>query len=287
MRVEEYPPQEPLSDFGRNYQTACFSGCEGIAGEEHFYGKVHASQSLMVYPAARPDGACLIFLHGGGWTNGYKELMAFLAPGLNAQGVTLVSVGYRLAPEYTFPANLDDAAAAVAWVYRNAARYKIDPKALFVGGHSAGAHLTALLAVRHDWQEKAGVPADVIRGCLPISGTYDFTPGNGLSMRPRFLGPEVGRNEVAASPLFNLRKPLVPFFLAMGSQDFPHLMMQTRKFAMVFAAAGGEAELVELEGADHITVVLEAAKPDGLWMKRAAAWMKRLRSAAAGTSPLA
>src|SRR5690554_486676 len=108
MRIEEYPEQEPLSEFGRKYQEECFRLSEGVEGHEHPYGSSHPGQALTVFPAPQPNGTVIIFMHGAGWTNGYKEQMAFLAPSFWSNGISLVSVGYRLAPQYIFPASIAD-----------------------------------------------------------------------------------------------------------------------------------------------------------------------------------
>lgn len=269
MRLEDYPPQEPLSEFGREYQSECFRLSQGIQGHEHFYAEDHACQSLMMYPAKRPNGACLIFLFGGGWTNGYKEQVGFVAPALNDAGISVASVGYRLAPEYTFPSNLDDIKRAVKWVFDNADEYQIDQSRLFLGGHSAGAHLTSLLGVTQKWRKEMGLPNSVIAGCLPISGTYDFTPGNGLSMRPRFLGPIEEGNEVAASPLFNMEDCSTPFLVSFGSDDFPHLIPQAEKFIMVREKIAPMVDRLLLKGLDHMTVFTIGAAAGGAWSNRA------------------
>ncbi|MFC0303461.1 alpha/beta hydrolase [Rhizorhabdus histidinilytica] len=273
MLIQDYPPQEPPTETLLFLHGRLMVLAEGIEGEEHRHGD-DPSQSLIVYPAPEPGGPVLIFMHGGGWTNGYKEEMAFLAPVLNAAGFTLVSNSYRLAPRHVFPANADDAAEAVARTWRLAERYGYDRDAIFIGGHSAGGHLAGLLAVTSDWQAARGLPGDVIKGCLPISGTFDFTPGCGLSMRPRFLGPEGRFNEVKASPLFRLGETAPPFLIAHGTEDFPHLMVQAKKFAMVLRARGLAAETVEVPDATHGTVLLMAAETDKPWLPAATHWMR-------------
>ncbi|MEO7469717.1 MAG: alpha/beta hydrolase [Pseudomonadota bacterium] len=273
MLISEYPPQEPPTETLLFLHGRLIALAEGIEGHEHRFGD-DPSQSLIVYPAAEPGSPVLIFLHGGGWTNGYKEEMAFLAPALNAAGFTLVSSSYRMAPRHVFPAQRDDAAEAVARTWQLAERYGYDRDAIFVGGHSAGGHLTSLLAVTYDWQAARGLPRDVVKGCLPISGSYDFTPGSGLSMRPRFLGPEGIFNEVAASPIFQLRDAAPPFLIAYGTKDFPHLMVQSEKFAMVVRARGLAAETLEISDATHGTVLLMAAAADKPWLPAATRWMR-------------
>ena len=94
-------------------------------------------------------------------------------------------------------------AEARGWLEQNLAEWKAehggDPGRLFVGGHSAGGHLAALAALSKGWTEQRGLPDTVIRGALPISGTYLFGPDSGLSMRPRFLGPADSGHDQAAS----------------------------------------------------------------------------------------
>jgi arylformamidase len=212
-------------------------------------------------------------MHGGGWTNGYKELMAFMAPALNRAGITFVSVGYRLAPEFTFPTGWLDAANAMRWISLNAPRIGGDPKRLFVGGHSAGGHYAALLAVRRDCLATLELPQDFIRGCLAISGIYNFTEDSGLSMRPRFLGPVEERNERAASPMCHLDSELPPMLLAHGTEDFPHLMTQAKEMERRVREAGGAVERVELPGCSHLGAAYCAGLPKGAWLPKAIDFM--------------
>ena len=152
MRIADYPPQEPFSDAGEAYVEETLKRSEGLEGVEVFYGP-DPYQSLLVFPATKPNGRVLIFMYGGGWTNGYKETMAFYSRPMNAAGVTFVSLGYRLAPRHVFPAGWMDAANGVAWVYRNIDRFGGQPERIYLSGHSAGGHYASLLAVRLDWRE--------------------------------------------------------------------------------------------------------------------------------------
>ncbi len=208
-----YPPQEPLSGIGAKYHVRVQELGAGIDGETFAYGD-DPYQEVAVFAAPEPNGTVVAFMHGGGWTNGYKEWMAFMAPPLTAAGITFVSIGYRLAPGVTWPAGVEDAAAGIAWVYENIASHGGDPERIFVGGHSAGGHHAAWVAVRADWQDAAGVPANVIRGALPVSGVYDFTEGNGMPTRPRFLGEGAG-NETDSSPIHTISNT-PPFLMAWG-----------------------------------------------------------------------
>jgi acetyl esterase/lipase len=218
----------------------------------------------------------LVFFHGGGWTSGYKEWMVFMAPAFTAQGVTFVSAGYRLAPTHVFPAGFDDCADAIAWVVNHIAAHGGDPDRVFVGGHSAGGHYAALLAVSAPWREARGLPARVLRGCLPVSGTYRFGADSGLAMRPRFLGPaNDGQAERAAAPMAQLQPAACPpFLMSYGSRDFAHLIAQAQQMTATLRAAHVPVQVELLEECDHFEASVACGDPHRDWVARAAAWMR-------------
>jgi acetyl esterase/lipase len=272
--ASRYPPQEPLSEAGRAYAAECVRRGAGLAFDEARYGD-DPHQRVSMFRAPHPDGRVLVFWHGGGWTGGYREWMHFNAPAFTAAGVTFVAAGYRLAPRHVFPAGLEDCMQALAWVHRHIGDYGGDPRKLYVGGHSAGAHYAALLAATRDWPERVGLPADVVRGALPVSGTYWFGADSGLAMRPRFLGPEDSGSEAAASPLHNLAPPLPPMLLFHGSADFPHLVRQAEVFESAVRAAGGEVARVVLTGRNHFSAHYACGEPDGPMVPAALDFMAR------------
>ena len=274
MKLADYPTQEPLSEAGQAYSAECWRRSVSVAFEEFAFGD-DPYQRLLVARAARPDGRVLLFWHGGGWTSGYKEWMAFMAPAFNAAGVTFVSAGYRLAPSHLFPAALEDCVQATEWALRNVASHGGDPRQLFIGGHSAGGHYAALLAVDPSWLARLGTPHEVMRGCLTISGVYEFGAGAGLSMRPRFLGADPD-NDLRASPLAHLHAAPPPFLVAYGMKDFPHLIAQGAKFASALRAIGAEVDECPLADRTHFTASYAGGEPDGPWAPRALAFMERL-----------
>jgi arylformamidase len=255
MRIEDYPPQEPLSEAGRTYHQECLRLGAGVpAGEEALYGD-DPYQGLIVWRAPKPSGAMLAFMHGGGWTGGYKEWMAFMAPAFTEAGIDFASVGYRLAPQHVFPTALEDALKGVEWLRSHGAGR------LFVGGHSAGGHYAALLALT--------MPPGTIAGCLPLSGVFEFGPQSGLSQRPRFLGPVEAKAEEPASPLFRIAGTPPPFLIAHGSADFPHLIPQAERMEAALRKAGGEVERIVLEGRNHFTASYAGGEKDGPWVPAA------------------
>ena len=274
MRFQDYPPQPPTNQVAVPYRDACIAGSFGIPFSEYRFGD-EPHQSIAIYPAPKPSGALLAFLHGGGWTNGYKETMAFMAPALHARGITFASLGYRLAPEHVFPAGFEDCARGLALLCEKAPTFGADARRLTIGGHSSGGHYAALLSVRDDWQQSVGLPLDTIKGCLPISGTYRFGPDSGLSIRPRFLGPEDSGNERAASPMWNIACT-PPMLISYGDKDFPHLILQSEEFAKALAERGAAVETLVLTGCDHFGASLAAGDSAAAWIVRAATFIDRV-----------
>jgi acetyl esterase/lipase len=134
-------------------------------------------QRLDVY---RPKGAVkpqiIIFIYGGSWSSGKRQDYGFIANVFAARGYVTVLPDYRLVPKVRFPAFIDDGAAAVAWITKNAATYGADPRQIFLIGHSAGAYTVAMLGLDATYLKKASVDASNIRGVIGLAGPYDFYP---------------------------------------------------------------------------------------------------------------
>ena len=165
----------------------------------------------------------VIFLHGGGWTNGYKEWCGFMAPALAARGVALAAPTYRLAPDARFPVFLEDAMKAVGAISARLAEYGCNPIRLFLSGHSAGGHIAALIALRPDLWSGAGIDETSICGCLPVSGILDLhhpaPPPGSLEERVYLDVLDRAEDDRAASPLNWLDDLSVPLALTWGEKD--------------------------------------------------------------------
>jgi acetyl esterase/lipase len=270
---DQYPPQEPFTAIGARYHDEVLRRGRHIEAIEIAYGD-DPYQQIAIVPSDNPNGDVVLALHGGGWTNGYKEWMLFMAPALSAHGITFVSAGYRLAPQHVFPAGFDDVLDGVAATHKAVAEFGGRPDRIFLTGHSAGGHLAGLAAVRDDWQASRGLPQNAIRGALPISGSYDFGEKSGFSMRPRFLGQPDSGADRAASPLQFMRHDAPPFFIAWGENDFAHLRRQAEAFATGLRDAGVAVECLVLPGCDHLEASYDSADPHGHWVPAALRWMR-------------
>jgi acetyl esterase/lipase len=138
----------------------------------------HERHVLDIYTPEEPAAESLpvmFWIHGGGWQVGDKRDVALKPRVLTERGFVFVSTNYRLLPEVEMKVLIGDVAASLGWVYQNIARYGGDPRRIFVGGHSAGAQLAALLCIDDRYLKKEGVSFDVLRGCIPVDGdTYDI-----------------------------------------------------------------------------------------------------------------
>lgn len=117
----------------------------------------------------------VFWIHGGGWQVGDKTDVALKPKVLTDRGFVFVSTNYRLLPDVKMEELISDVTKSLAWVHKNIAKYGGDPNRIFVGGHSAGAQLAALICIDDRYLKKEGVSFDVLKGCIPVDGdTYDI-----------------------------------------------------------------------------------------------------------------
>ncbi len=281
MAFDKLPEQKKMGPDGEAYAAECLKRSKAAMKDarvvlDQAYGADYWQKVDLYLPKDEnaKDLPVLIFLHGGGWEFGYKEWMGYMAPAFVDLPAIFVSVSYRLIPE-RFPAQLDDTIAAIAWVHANIARHGGDPERLFVGGHSAGAHLAALAVLQRNKLAAAGVPTRAIRGCVPVSGTYKFEIG-ALEARNKFFlqKPE---DAPAASPQTYVEGNRIPFYVTWGTKDLPHVLESGMPFVEAMKAAGCPVEYKIFEGFDHFDISLDNANPDSEWTRKVRGWMAQRR----------
>ena len=191
--------------------------------------------------------------------------------GFHAAGITFASLGHRLAPN-SYDEGFPDLCSGLACLASNAERFDCDPGRIFVGGHSSGGHYAAQLAVTGDWQSRHGLPRDVIKGCLPISGVYDVSSDADFDDWPPPCLKE-GDDGREKSPQYRVAEIPPPFLVTWGGEDYPFLIPQAKEFARALADSGGDVETLEVPGLTHFTVLGDGADPAGEWNRRAVAWI--------------
>lgn len=210
------------------------------------YGDDPKQRIDLYFPKAAPAKApVFLFIHGGGFREGDRAQYGYVAAPLAARGVITAVMSYRLAPPI-HPAQVDDVEQAIAWIAKNIASRGGDAGRIFVGGHSAGAILSALVGVRDDWQAARGLPRDVVKGIVPVSGPYDLRGQSGFVAA--FI-PTDGPDRATASPLLRIaRTP--PAVVAYGEKETPYAA-GSGAFVEALRARGGQATLVPLNGMAH------------------------------------
>ena len=230
-------------------------------------------QKLDVYmPGQASEGPVpvLLFFHGGYWVIGHKDLLGFMATALTTAPALLVSVGYRLAPGAKYPEQVNDCRSALRWVYDHIADYGGDPERIFVGGHSAGGHLAALITLQREKLTELQLPPDVIEGCFPVSGVFDVTE-TPPDRREAFLNSDDDARE--SSPIYNTEGNETPFLLEIGGEDFDNLRAQHPRMLAALQKEKGYVEEMVREGHNHFQISLDHGDPDSPWTSRVRKWM--------------
>jgi len=141
-------------------------------------------------PLGRADPApVVVFFYGGSWRSGERTDYRFAAAALAQQGLLVIVPDYRVYPEVTYPAFLQDAARAVTWTFRNAAHYGGDPHQVYVMGHSAGAYIAAMLAYDPRWRAAEQQRSEPLAGFIGLAGPYAFLPIVDPDIQPIFHWP--------------------------------------------------------------------------------------------------
>ena len=241
---------------------------------------------------ARPADAkgplpAVICIHGGGFRAGSREGYNGAILKLAQNGYFAITISYRLAPKYQFPAAIHDTKAAVRWVRANAKKYNVDPDRIGVTGGSAGGHLVQFLGVTGDVKEFEGDqnpgPSSKVTCVVNVYGPSDFTKSYGKSVDaaevlPLWLGGDLKtalKTHLRASPLYWVTPNAAPTLCIHGTVDKYVHHEQSEWLVDKLKAAGVEAELLLLEGAGHGFKGDDAAKADKAMLEFFAKHLKK------------
>ncbi|MUP39021.1 alpha/beta hydrolase [Labilibaculum euxinus] len=198
------------------------------------------------YPVNVKYFATVVWFHGGGLKAGNKEFPA----ALKEKGVCIVAVNYRLYPKVNAPKYIEDAAASVAWVFKNINSFGGDSNLIFVSGHSAGGYLTSMIGLDKRWLKPYGIDANQIAGLIPFSGQAitHFT----VREERGIAGTQPIVDDLA--PLFHVRPDAPPLLLITGDRELELLgRYEENAYLMRMMKVVGhkETKLYELDGYGH------------------------------------
>lgn len=241
---------------------------ESAAVRERIPGRLNIAygdkpkETLDVFPPSngRAGGPALIYIHGGYWQLSDKDDTTYIAPAFLDAGIAFITLNYTLAPDAQIGDMVDQCRRAIAWIHNNAAEIGVDAERLYLAGHSAGGHLTAMLLAT-DWAAVDGsLPATPIKGACSLSGLYDLEP-----IRLTFLNDVLGLDPDGAarnSPLYLDPLADIPLILSVGELETDEFKRHQTELFAAWSAKGLAVEEIAAPGCHHYTIVEHFGDPD-------------------------
>jgi acetyl esterase/lipase len=220
------------------------------------YAPKKAASNAAGYPV-------VLFIHGGSWTSGNKNIYTFIGRRLAKHGVVAVLINYRLAPPVHVPEQAADCARALAWTVSHIAQYGGDPARVFVMGHSAGGGLAALLATDDALLARNGLPQNPVRGAIMDDPAgldmYSYLKemryeGDAQYKVPFGNDPAVWKE---MSAIYKIRPGIPPFLFYLGGETYPSISGSSGRFRDRLKAIGQPAPYNIISGRHHIPMVLQ------------------------------
>jgi arylformamidase len=202
------------------------------------------------FPAGPANAPLFVFIHGGYWQRNEKERFAFMVPGPRAHGINVALPGYTLGPDARMSEIVAEIGQSLTYLADRAGELGFDPARLYVGGWSAGGHLTAAVADH---------PA--VRGAMPVSGIFDLEPIalGVLNDKLSLSAEEIDR----LSPIRHLPVRPIPMKIYVGGDELPELRRQSQEYFDALTARSLPATLSFVPGQNHFSMMEELARPDG------------------------
>ena len=226
----------------------------------------------------------LVWFHGGGLTEGSWNgaFTVGIANAFARSGIAVVSVGYRLSPTVTFPTYIEDGAAAFAWVHRHIAEHGGDPRAVFIGGHSAGAYLALMAALDPTYLAKHQLTPDAVAAIVAVAG-QTLTH---YTIRVERGQPKETIVADNAAPLHHVRKDSRPVFALVAERDMAMRVEENQLLVAALKAAGNpDVRYFFAAGRDHGSIAGWMAKPDDAVAAEVVGYVRRIAAARTVAKP--
>lgn len=221
-------------------------------------------ETVDIFPAKEQGAPMLVFIHGGYWVVCSSKDYSYVANGLVDRGINVVVTNYSLCPKVSIPEITRQSRAAIAWLYREAPNYDMDPSRIFVAGHSAGGHQVGML-LSTDWQGEYGLPDDVVKGGITISGIFDLHPLKYSYLQPRImLTHEVILRQ---SPYLNIPCSGPPILVSFGEEETAEFHRQSTDYLQAWRANGLQGELLVQKGKHHFSAIEDFNDPESTLCK--------------------
>jgi acetyl esterase/lipase len=219
-------------------------------------------QRLDVYTPRASSAAgprpVVVFFYGGRWQQGERPSYLFIAQTLASQGFVVVVPDYRVYPQVQYPGFVEDGARAVGWTRREIARFGGDAGRIFLMGHSAGAHIAAMLAYDDEFLAREGMHRSDVRGFIGIAGPYDFLPFSDADVRSVF---SAATSPAITQPIRYVRGGEPPSLLMTGDGDTTVSPGNTTRLAARLREVGSVVVERHYESLNHYTILMRLAAP--------------------------
>lgn len=221
------------------------------------YGQ-SAGQTLDIFPAHKPKAPINVFIHGGFWRFLDSFDHSLVAPTIVDSGGASILINYDLCPTVSLSEVIKQTRAALKWVWDNAEQANGDREKIFVSGHSAGGHLTAMLCLT-DPLADLGLPRDVIKGATIVSAMLDLEP---IILVPGSEELHVSKAEIKAlSPRHNPPDPNIDLIMAVGGRETSEWIRQTEDMMSVLKSQGSKTEFFKPDYDQHYSILFSLGNP--------------------------
>ncbi len=210
-------------------------------------------QKLDIFPGSSKEAPVHVFIHGGYWRAPHinKSLYSYIAGPLVTAGATVVLIDYDLCPQVRISDIVEQVKTAMTWIYKNIRKYNGDRKRIFVSGHSAGGHLTAMMMATDWWQERR-LPRDLIKGTLLLSGLFDIEPHRHTDLQQdiRLTAGEAKK----MSPMYLRPLSKGPSIIAVGEDEPDLFHWQSLQYAAQLRTHRIKANYISIPGDNHFSI---------------------------------
>lgn len=229
-------------------------------------------EKLDLFHCGTTRAPLLVYLHGGYWQRGDKSMYSYLAEAFNAAGVDVAVIGYPLCPAVSMTRITGSIRTALAWLWRNANRLGIDAGRINLAGHSAGGHLTAMALATHWPDLNSGLPTDLLKSAIPISGLYRLEPllPTTISEALNLTGEETER----LSPVNLTAHSGAPMLAVVGGSETTEFFNQADSLIDAWSRPGLIIDRYVDPDADHFDVVVHLGDPNSELFGRVSDWLR-------------
>ena len=224
-----------------------------------------ADELLDLFPVpGRTDAPLFVFIHGGYWRALGKQDSVFMARNFTAHGVAVAAVNYQLAPAARLSEIVAQCRRSLAWLYTHGPAHGIDVRRIVLGGSSAGAHLAAML-LAPGWQAAFGLPPDVVKAGVLVSGLYDLAPVQQTT--PNDWLALDSAEAAALSPQSCLPDAGARLCIATAEKDTDEFKRQSLDYAAACTRQGCAVQYEQIAGRNHFDVIMDWMNPQALLTK--------------------